>query len=162
MKHRSYHFIRYFHIKIEGLQSLCYNETNILLGKEAFVLKWLIIIGGIALALWQIFYAFVVISSLIENTGSTVLAIIVGVGHALLPVVCVFFGYQWFGRMLAQYGAFKAVAGAGACAVIYLAGVAFWCKSVLGGDLPIWGIGLLTAAQAAVSAMFIYGFVYFG
>ena len=55
---------------------------------------WIAIIIGIVFLLFQLFYAFMIVSSLIENTGYTGLSIINGIAHAAMPVLFVFFAYQ--------------------------------------------------------------------
>ena len=70
---------------------------------------------------FQLFYAFIVICSLIENTGYKILSVVFGICHAISPVLFVFFGYQCLLRKIAQYGALKAGIGIVVCLVIY-----FW------------------------------------
>ena len=125
------------------------------------MLHWIAIILGIAFTLFQLFYAFIVICSLIENTGYKILSIVFGICHAVSPILFVFFGYQCLLRKIQQYGALKASIGIVVCAVIYFLIVSVWNKIVLGETPETWKISLLTIAQVAVSAIFIYGFLYF-
>ena len=105
------------------------------------MLHWIAIILGIIFTLFQLFYAFIVICSLIENTGYKILSVVFGICHAISPVLFVFFGYQ--------------------CLVIYFFVVSIWNRIVLGYTPETWKISLLTIAQVIVSAIFIYGFLYF-
>lgn len=61
---------------------------------------WVAVIVGIILLILSLVYAFIVICSLIENTGYTVLSIIIGICHAVSPVLFVHFGYQCLLRRL--------------------------------------------------------------
>lgn len=125
------------------------------------MLHWIAIILGIAFTLFQLIYAFIVICSLIENTGCKILSIVFGICHAISPVLFVFFGYQCILRKIQQYGVMKASIGIVVCFVIYFLIVSVWNKIVLRDTPETWKIGLLTTAQVAVSAIFIYGFLYF-
>lgn len=124
------------------------------------MLHWLVIILGILLAVFQIFYAFIIISNLIENTGYTIPSIIIGIVHAGLPAAFVFFAYQCLLRKAEQYGLLKALLGIIICTVIYFFIISIWNKIVLGETPEMWKIVLLTAAQAAVSCLFISGFLF--
>ena len=125
------------------------------------MLHWIAIILGIIFTLFQLFYAFIVICSLIENTGYKILSVVFGICHAISPVLFVFFGYQCLLRKIAQYGALKASIGIVVCLVIYFFVVSIWNRIVLGYTPETWKISLLTIAQVIVSAIFIYGFLYF-
>ena len=125
------------------------------------MLHWIAIILGIAFTLFQLFYAFIVICSLIENTGYKILSIVFGICHAISPVLFAFFGYQCLLRKIAQYGILKAGIGMVVCFAIYFVAVSVWNRIVLGDVPETWKIGLLTVAQVIVSAIFIYGFLYF-
>ena len=125
------------------------------------MLHWIAIILGIAFTLFQLFYGFIVICSLIENTGYKILSIVLGICHAISPVLFVFFGYQCLLRKIAQYGVLKASIGIVVCFVIYFFAVSVWNRIVLGYVPETWKISLLTVAQVIVSAIFIYGFLYF-
>ncbi len=125
------------------------------------MLHWIAIILGIIFALFQLFYAFIVICSLIENTGYKILSVVFGICHAISPVLFVFFGYQCLLRKIAQYGVLKAGIGIVVCLVIYFFVVSIWNRIVLGYTPETWKISLLTIAQVIVSAIFIYGFLYF-
>ncbi len=125
------------------------------------MLHWIAIILGIIFALFQLFYAFIVICSLIENTGYKILSVVFGICHAISPVLFVFFGYQCLLRKIAQYGVLKAGIGIVVCLVIYFFVVSIWNRIVLGYTPETWKISLLTMAQVIVSAIFIYGFLYF-
>ena len=125
------------------------------------MLHWIAIILGIAFTRFQLFYAFIVICSLIENTGYKILSIAFGICHAISPVLFVFFGYQCLLRKIQQYGVMKASIGIVVCFVIYFLIVSVWNKIVLRDTPETWKIGLLTMVQVAVSAIFIYGFLYF-
>ena len=125
------------------------------------MLHWIAIILGIIFALFQLFYAFIVICSLIENTGYKILSVVFGICHAISPVLFVFFGYQCLLRKIAQYGVLKAGIGIVVCLVIYFFVVLIWNRIVLGYTPETWKISLLTIAQVIVSAIFIYGFLYF-
>ena len=125
------------------------------------MLHWIAIILGIIFTLFQLFYAFIVICSLIENTGYKILSVVFGICHAISPVLFVFLGYQCFLRKTAQYGALKAGIGIVVCLVIYFLVVSIWNRIVLGYTPETWKISLLTIAQVIVSAIFIYGFLYF-
>ena len=46
------------------------------------MLHWIAIILGIIFTLFQLFYAFIVICSLIENTGYKILSVVFGICHA--------------------------------------------------------------------------------
>ena len=122
---------------------------------------WIAIIIGIVFLLFQLFYAFMIVSSLIENTGYTGLSIINGIAHAAMPVLFVFFAYQCLLRKTIQYGIIKAALMITICFIIYFAIVSVWNRIVLGEFPAMWKIGLLTAAETAVSAIFIFGFLYF-
>lgn len=124
------------------------------------MLHWFAIVLGILFAAFQIFYAFIIINNLIENTGYTIPSIIIGIFHAGLPAAFVFFAYQCLLRKAAQYGLPKALLGVIACAVGYFFIVSIWNKIVLGETPEMWKIVLLTAAQAIVSCIFIGGFLY--
>lgn len=125
------------------------------------MLHWIAIILGIIFTLFQLFYAFIVICSLIENTGYKILSVVFGICHAISPVLFVFFGYQCLLCKIAQYGALKAGIGIVVCLVIYFLVVSIWNRIVLGYTPETWKISLLTIAQVIVSAIFIYGFLYF-
>lgn len=125
------------------------------------MLHWIAIILGIIFALFQLFYAFIIICSLIENTGYKILSVVFGICHAISPVLFVFFGYQCLLRKIAQYGVLKAGIGIVVCLVIYFFVVSIWNRIVLGYTPETWKISLLTIAQVIVSAIFIYGFLYF-
>ena len=99
------------------------------------MLHWIAIILGIAFTLFQLFYGFIVICSLIENTGYKILSIVFGICHAISPVLFVFFGYQCLLRKIAQYGVLKAGIGIVVCFVIYFFAVSVWNRIVL-GDVP--------------------------
>ncbi len=123
--------------------------------------QWLVIIIGIAFALFQLFYAYIVICSLIENTGYTIFSIIVGICHAVSPLAFVFWGYQCFWRKMVQYGALKVIVSAVVCFVSYFFVISLWNRIVLGDTPATWKIGFLTAAQVIVTAVFVHGFLYF-
>ena len=125
------------------------------------MLHWIAMILGVVFTLFQLFYAFIVIRSLIENTGYKILSIVFGICHAISPVVFVFFGYQCLLHKIAQYGILKASIGIMVCFVIYFFVVLIWNRIVLGDTPETWQIGLLTTAQMIISAIFIYGFLYF-
>ena len=78
-----------------------------------------------------------------------------------MPVLVVFFGYQCLLRKFVPYGIIKAILGIAACLIIYFTIVSFWNRIVLGAVPEIWKIGFLTVIQAVISAIFIYGFLYF-
>lgn len=125
------------------------------------MLHWIAIILGIVFTLFQLFYAFIIICSLIENTGYKILSIIFGICHAISPVLFVFFGYRCLLRKIVQYGVLKASIGIIVCFAIYFIVVSIWNRIVLGDTPETWKIGLLTIAQVIISAIFIYGFLYF-
>ena len=125
------------------------------------MLHWIAIILGIIFTLFQLFYAFIVICSLIENTGYKILSVVFGICHAISPVLFVFFGYQCLLRKIAQYGVLKAGIGIVVCLVIYFFVVSIWNRIVLRYTPETWKISLLTIAQVIVSDIFIYGFLYF-
>lgn len=122
---------------------------------------WIAIIIGIVFILFQLFYAYIIINSLIENTGYTGFSIITGFAHAAMPVLVVFFGYRCLLRKFVSYGIPKAILGIAACLIIYFTIVSFWNRIVLGAVPETWKIGFLTVIQAVISAIFIYGFLYF-
>ena len=124
------------------------------------MLHWIAMILGVVFTLFQLFYAFIVICSLIENTGYKILSIVFGICHAISPVLFVFFGYQCLLRKIAQYGILKAGISIVVCLVIYFFLVSIWNRIVLGETPETWKISLLTIAQVIVSAIFIYGFLY--
>lgn len=72
-----------------------------------------------------------------------------------------FFGYQCLLHKIAQYGILKASIGIMVCFVIYFFVVLIWNRIVLGDTPETWQIGLLTTAQMIISAIIIYGFLYF-
>lgn len=123
------------------------------------MLHWIAVIIGIVFLFFQLFYAFMIISSLIENTGYKGLSIINGAAHAAMPALFVFFAYQCLLRKIAQFGMVKAVLIMAVCFIIYFAIVSVWNRIVLGEVPEMWKIGLLTVAEAAVTAIFIYGFL---
>ncbi len=125
------------------------------------MLHWIAIILGITFTLFQLFYAFIVICSLIENTGYKIFSVIAGISHAISPVVFAYFGYQCLLRKIPQYGALKAGIGIVICFVIYFFAVSVWNRIVLGYVPETWQTGLLTVAQVIITAIFIYGFLYF-
>lgn len=125
------------------------------------MLHWIAIILGIAFTLFQLFYAFIVICSLIENSGYKILSIVFGICHAISPVLFVYFGYQCLLRKTAQYGVLKAGMGIVVCLVIYFFAVSIWNRIVLGETPEMWKTGLLTIMQVIISTVFIYGFLYF-
>ena len=125
------------------------------------MVHWIAIVLGVLFVVWQLFYAFMIISSLIENTGRTIFSIIIGGCHSVSPVIFVFVGYQCLLRQVAQHGILKASLGMIICLIVYFSVVAFWNKTVL-GDIPEeWKMALLTVAQILITAVFLYGFVYF-
>lgn len=125
------------------------------------MLHWIAIILGIVFTLFQLFYAFIIICSLIANTGYKFLSIVFAICHAISPVLFVFFGYQCLLRKIAQYGVLKASIGIVVCVAIYFLVVSIWNRIVLGETPEIWKISLLTIAQVIISVIFIYGFLYF-
>lgn len=58
-----------------------------------------LIVGGVV-TLLLIGYGFVVICSLIENTGSILFSIAAGVCHAASPLAVLYFGYRCFLRVM--------------------------------------------------------------
>lgn len=122
---------------------------------------WAAKIIGIAFALFQIFYAYIVINSLLENTGSMLFSIITGSTHAVTPILFVYFAYQCLLQKAAQHGMLKAVFGMVVCFVIYFFIVSVWNRIVLFDVSPTWKVGVLTAVQVVISAVFIYGFLSF-
>ena len=102
----------------------------------------------------RIFYvgslSFIVICSLIENTGYKILSILFGICHAISPVLFVFFGYQCLLRKIAQYGVLKAGIGIVVCFAIYFFAVSVWNRIVLGDVPETWKTGLLTVAQVKI------------
>lgn len=121
---------------------------------------WIAVIIGAAFVLFQLVYAFIIIYSLIENTGYTVLSIIAGICHAASPVVVVIFGYQCLLRKAEQYGMIKAAVGVLIALVIYFFIVSIWNRIVLGETPEMWMIGLLTLAQVIISVAFVWGFLH--
>ena len=99
------------------------------------MLHWIAMILGVVFTLFQLFYAFIVICSLIENTGYKILSIVFGICHAISPVLFVFFGYQCLLRKIEQYGVLKAGVGMVVCFVIYFFAVSIWNRIVL-RDVP--------------------------
>ena len=125
------------------------------------MLHWIAMILGVVFTLFQLFYAFIVTGSLIENTGYKILSIVFGICHAISPVLFVFFGYQCLLRKIEQYGVLKAGVGMVVCFVIYFFAVSIWNRIVLRDVPETWITWILTIAQVFVSAIFIYGFLYF-
>ena len=62
------------------------------------MLHWINIILGVLLVLFLLGYAFIVICSLVENTGRTIFSVLVGLCHALSPAAFVFAGYACTAR----------------------------------------------------------------
>ena len=125
------------------------------------MVHWIAIVLGVLFVIWQLFYAFMIICSLIENTGRTIFSIIIGICHSASPVIFVFAGYQCLLRKIAQYGILKASFGAVICLILYLFIVSFWNRMVLGDVPEEWKMALLTVAQVLITAVFLYGFVSF-
>ena len=125
------------------------------------MVHWIAIGSGVLFVIWQLFYAFMIICSLIENTGRTIFSIIIGLCHSALPVIFVFQGYQCFMRKMPQYGILKASFAMMACLVVYFFIVSFWNRIVLGEVPEEWKMALLTVAQVLITAVFLSGFVYF-
>lgn len=123
--------------------------------------QWIAVVLGILFIGWQLFYAFLIISSLIENTGRTIFSIIIGVCHSASPVIFVFEGYQCFLRQIVQHGALKASLGMIICFIVYFFLVSIWNRVVLGHVPEEWKMALLTVAQILITAIFIYGFINF-
>lgn len=122
---------------------------------------WIAIILGVIFIAWQLFYAFMIICSLIENTGRTVFSIIIGVCHSVSPIIFVYAGYQCLLRLVVQFGLLKASLGMIICFVIYFLLVSVWNKVVLGYVPAEWKMALLTVAQILITAVFVYGFMKF-
>ena len=137
---------------------ICDSISNIIMGGKA-MFHWVAVIVEIILLILSLVYAFIIICSLIENTGYTVLSIIIGICHAVSPVLFVFFGYQCLLRRMPQYGIAKSLLAGAACCAVYFFAVSFWNRIVLGEVPEMWKIGLLTAGQVVLSAIFIYGFL---
>ena len=55
---------------------------------------WIAIVLGVLFIAWQLFYTFVIICSLIENTERIIFSIIIAICHSASPVAFVFLGYQ--------------------------------------------------------------------
>ncbi len=125
------------------------------------MLHWIAIVLGILFVACQLFYAFMIICSLIENTGRPIFSIIIGACHSASPVVFVFEGYQYLLRQIAQHGILKASLGAIICFLVYFFIVSIWNRVVLGYVPEEWKMALLTLAQVLITAVFLYGFVYF-
>ena len=79
------------------------------------MLHWASIILGGIFALFLVFYAFLVVCSLIENTGRPVFSVVIGGCHAAAPMVFLFFGWQCFLRVIPRYGLPLALVGAAVC-----------------------------------------------
>ena len=124
------------------------------------MLHWVAIVLGVLFVAWQLFYAFMIICSLIENTGRTIFSIIIGVCHSASPVVFVFVGYQCLLRQITQHGILKASLGMTICFIIYFVAVSFWNRIVLGHVPEEWKMALLTVVQVLITGVFLYGFVY--
>lgn len=125
------------------------------------MVHWIAIVLGVLFIVWQLFYAFMIICSLIENTGRTIFSIIIGGCHSVSPVIFVFWGYQCLLRQIAQHGILKASLGMIICFIVYFFIVSIWNKVVLGYVPEEWKMTLLTIAQILITVVFIYGFVYF-
>lgn len=125
------------------------------------MIHWIVIALGVLFVAWQLFYAFMIICSLIENTGRTIFSIVIGVCHSALPVIFVFEGYQCLLRQITQHGILKASLGMTICFVIYFVVVSFWNKIVLGDVPEEWKMALLTIAQVLITGVFLYGFAHF-
>ena len=112
------------------------------------------IVLGVLFIVWQLFYAFMIICSLIENTGRTIFSIIIGGCHSVSPVIFVFWGYQCLLRQIAQHGILKASLGMIICFIVYFFIVSIWNKVVLGYVPEEWKMTLLTIAQILITVVF--------
>ena len=68
---------------------------------------WIAIVLGVLFIAWQLFYTFVIICSLIENTERIIFSINIAICHSASPVAFVFLGYQCLLRQIAQHGILK-------------------------------------------------------
>lgn len=125
------------------------------------MVSWVAIGVGVLFGLFLLFYAFLAVSCLMENTGSIAFSLAVGLIHAGLPVPVLYFGYRCFLEKMGQYGSTVTLLGAVLCFAAYFFVVRAWNRIVFGDTPAVWEIGVLTALQAAVSGAFIYGFLYF-
>ncbi len=125
------------------------------------MLHWVAVILGVLFAAWQLFYAYMIICSLIENTGRTIFSIILGICHAASPVAFVYYGYQCLLRQIPQHGTLKALLAIAVCFLVYFFIVSIWNRVVLGDVPEEWKMALITAAQVLITAIFIYGFLHF-
>ena len=129
--------------------------------RSNYMVHWIAIALGVLFVIWQLFYTYMIICSLIENTGRTIFSIIISICHSASPVIFVFEGYQCLLRQIAQHGILKASLGMIICFVVYFFVVSFWNKTVL-GDIPEeWKMALLTVAQVLITVVFLYGFIHF-
>ena len=96
------------------------------------MLHWASIILGGIFALFLVFYAYLVVCSLIENTGRPVFSVVIGGCHAAAPMVFLFFGWQCFLRVIPRYGLPLALLGAAVCLLLYLAQLAVTAGAVYG------------------------------
>lgn len=124
------------------------------------MLHWINIILGVLLVLFLLGYAFIVICSLVENTGRTIFSVLVGLCHALSPAAFVFAGYPCLHRKAAETGILRASFGGMALVLLYVCIMMGWSRLALGDGLPEWCIGLLTAAQVLMTGLFVHGFLY--
>jgi len=74
---------------------ICYTQVSKLtdkigLERSNYMLHWIAIVLGVLFIAWQLFYTYMIICSLIENTGRTVFSIIVAICHSASPVAFVF------------------------------------------------------------------------
>ena len=67
-------------------------------------------------------FAFWRLCSLIENTGYTVCSIIIGICHAVTPVLFLFFDYQCLLHRIPQYGIAKSLLAGAVCCAVYFCG----------------------------------------
>ena len=145
---------------------MCYTLVSKLINKIGLersncMLHWIAIVLGVLFIAWQLFYAFMIICSLIENTGRTIFSIIIAICHSASPVVFVFLGYHCLLRQIAQHGILKASLGMIICFVVYFYIVSIWNRVVLGYVPEEWKMALLTVAQVLVTVVFLYGFLHF-
>ena len=114
------------------------------------MLHWIAIVLGVLFIAWQLFYTFMIICSLIENTGRTIFSIIIAICHSASPVAFVFVGYQCLVQQITQHGMLKASLGMMVCFIVYFFMVSIWNRVVLGYVPEEWKMALLTNGLWAI------------
>lgn len=125
------------------------------------MLHWVLMILGAAFVLFQLVFAYLIFSSLMENTGYTSFSVAAGLCMGLAPVAVVWFGYRWVLGRIALWGLLPSLLAVVICAAVYLGAVLLWCRMVLGEVPETWQSVLWTVAFAALSGGAIFAFLRF-